>query len=69
MKIHFFFLFIKLIGVTLGWQVSGVQLYNIPYVYYIMCLPPQVESPSITFNPHYTLFNLQEYKLRKYNPG
>ena len=51
--------FKKCIGVTLFnrimW-VSGVQFYNTPSVYCIVCSPLQVRSPSSTVSPLYPLF-------------
>ena len=49
----------------LGWHlvnniklVSGVQFYNTSSVYCIVCLSPQVKSPSVTMCPLCTLFYL-----------
>ena len=55
-----FFLFIEFIGVILVnkiIQVSGAQFHNTSSVPCIVCSPPQLTSPSITFYPHYTLFH------------
>ena len=39
-------------------QISGVQFYKTSSVYFIVCSPPQVKSPSITIYPTFTLLTL-----------
>ena len=55
-----YFLKIEFIGVTLVnkivW-VSGAQFYNASSVYFIVCLPPQVKSFSISIHPPPTIIS------------
>ena len=59
-----FSLLIEFVGVTMVnkiIQVSGAQFYNSSSVPCIVCLPPQVKSPSVTIYPLCTLIPLPSH--------